>query len=107
MKHNIKISINKNEISNWEQLADQSNYSHLVKQFDVVNKEEFVDEFIKEFENTDASLIPVIKEKLVLWLETMDEKDLDVAENEYQVIGKIILMTLINLYLKKNIKIYC
>lgn len=82
MKHNIKLSINKNEISSWEQLADQSNYSHLVKQFDVVNKEEFVDELIKEFENTDASLIPVFKEKLVLWLETMDEKDLDVAENE-------------------------
>tara|TARA_B100000886_G_C20043030_1_gene334558 strand:- start:85 stop:363 length:279 start_codon:yes stop_codon:yes gene_type:complete len=82
MKHNIKISINKNEISNWEQLSNQANYSRLVKDFDIEDKQQFVDDLIKEFENTDASLIPVIKEKLILWLETMDDKDLDVAENE-------------------------
>lgn len=82
MKHNIKLSINKNEISSWVQLADQSYYSRLVKEFDIVNKGQLVDEIIKEFENTDVSLIPIIKEKLAIWLETMDDKDLDVAENE-------------------------
>ena len=82
MKHNIKLSINKNEISSWVQLVDQSYYSRLVKEFDIVNKGQLVDEIIKEFENTDVSLIPIIKEKLAIWLETMDDKDLDVAENE-------------------------
>ena len=77
MKHNIKISINKSEISNWEQLSDQSNYSRLVKENDIENKQQFVDAIIKEFEKTDETLMPIFKEKLALWLESMNDKELN------------------------------
>ena len=77
MKHNIKVSINKGEISSWVQLADQSNYSQLVKEFDITKKEQFVDEIIKEFDKTDESLMPIFKEKLALWLEAMNDEELE------------------------------
>ena len=82
MKHNLKMSINKNEISNWEQLTDQSNYSRLVKDADINNKENFINEILKEFIKTDDTLIPIFKEKLALWLETISDEELENIEEE-------------------------
>ena len=82
MKHNIKLSINNDENSYWKESLDQSNYSVLVKEIDINNKEKFIDEILKEFENTDESLIPLFKEKLTLWLEAMDDNELDIIKEE-------------------------
>tara|TARA_B110001450_G_scaffold250914_1_gene270276 strand:+ start:182 stop:460 length:279 start_codon:yes stop_codon:yes gene_type:complete len=77
MKHNIKLGLNKNDNTSWEELTDRSNYSLLVKENDIENKNQFIDEIIKEFEKTDETLIPIFKEKLVLWLETMNDDELE------------------------------
>lgn len=77
MKHNLKLVLNKYDNTSWEELTDRSNYSRLVKENDIENKNQFIDEIIKEFDKTDESLMPIFKEKLALWLEAMNDEELE------------------------------
>lgn len=77
MKHNIKLVLNKNDNTSWEELTDRSNYSLLVKDNDIENKGKFIDAIINEFEKTDETLMPIFKEKLALWLESMNDDELE------------------------------
>ena len=63
-------------------LADQSNYSRLVKNVDINNKEYFINEILKEFINTDETLIPIFKERLTLWLNNTNDEEIRNIEEE-------------------------
>ena len=82
MKHNIKLSLNKNEISSWEELPEKSQYSLFVKDVDINNKEHFINEILKEFIKTDETLIPIFKEKIALWLKNMNDEEIENIEEE-------------------------
>ena len=43
MKHNIKLVLNKYDNTSWEELTDRSNYSLLLKENDIENKNQFIE----------------------------------------------------------------
>ena len=82
MKHNIKLDFDKSCNSCWEDFTDEVQYCKEVKEIDILSKEYFINEMVKEFKNTDSLLLPIFKEKLSIWIDSTDDNEIQTNSNQ-------------------------
>ena len=77
-----KIIKENNTESNWIQLEKTGPYTESASHLENENKIELINYILSQFQETPQSLIPVFKERLIFWLENLNENEYKTEENE-------------------------
>ena len=77
-----KINKENNKVSNWIQLEKVGPYTESASQLENENNIELVNYILSQFQETPQSLTPVFKERLMTWLENLNEIEYKTEENE-------------------------
>lgn len=79
---NNKIIKENNKVSNWIQLENPGPYTESALQLENGNTIELINYILSQFQETPQSLKPVFKERLMIWLENINESDYKIEEND-------------------------
>jgi hypothetical protein len=77
-----KIIKENNKVSNWIKLEKTGPYTESASHLENENTIEVINYILSQFQETPKSLKPVFKERLIIWLENLNESDYKIEEND-------------------------
>ncbi len=77
-----KIIKENNKLSNWIQLEKDGPYTESASQLENENTIELINYILSQFQETPQTLTPLFKERLMIWLENLNETEYKTEENE-------------------------